>query len=234
MDSELCVPRFKAVIVDHDDCAVDSSRHIHHPAHLEIMKILRPLVTPCDLGGWFSINSSSTGLRHYLVHELRFTNDELLQEYEVWRTFTTDAPIPPFYPGFIDLLVRLKKHGCAVIVCSHSEETQITRHYASTGFTPDAIYGWSHDKAKTKPNSYPIDDTIRVLGLSSPSEICVVDDMSPGIVMAQKTGAYPVAAAWGPSFNLSKDVHDFMVANVPTICESIPALSQFLFTTPTK
>ena len=34
--------KFQCLILDHDDTAVDSTREIHYPAHLEVMQTLRP------------------------------------------------------------------------------------------------------------------------------------------------------------------------------------------------
>jgi HAD superfamily hydrolase (TIGR01509 family) len=222
-------PKFKCVIVDHDDTAVDSSRHIHHACHVEIMKALRPNITPVDLGEWFVINSRSGGLKAYF-QSLKFTEEELRQEHARWAEFTQKSPIPPFYPGFVELMERLQKSGSLIVVSSHGPADQIYRHYFSTKrVVPNAVYGWDPDPSKNKPSPWLIEDVVRIFGLASPAECCVIDDMRPGIDMAEAAGAYPICAAWGPAFGLSKEIREFMTAHCKTRCKSVADLEQFLF-----
>jgi len=119
--------KYKCLILDHDDTAVDSTSHIHHPAHLEAMKILRPGLKPLDLKGWFLINFDP-GIMTYLTEELNLTSSELEEEFNIWRSFTSSR-IPHFYPGFLELLHRYRKEGGLLAVVSHSQEDLIRRDY---------------------------------------------------------------------------------------------------------
>jgi phosphoglycolate phosphatase/pyrophosphatase PpaX len=38
--------RYRCLLVDHDDTAVDSTSAVHYPAHLEALRELRPGRTP--------------------------------------------------------------------------------------------------------------------------------------------------------------------------------------------
>jgi len=49
---------YQCLILDHDDTAVNSTALIHHPSHLESMRLLRPRAEAIDLEGWFLKTSS--------------------------------------------------------------------------------------------------------------------------------------------------------------------------------
>ena len=34
--------RYRCILIDHDDTAVDSTEAVHYPAHVEALRILRP------------------------------------------------------------------------------------------------------------------------------------------------------------------------------------------------
>ena len=99
--------RFKCVILDHDDTAVDSTASIHYQAHVEVMRILRPDQEPISLDGWF-LKNFDPGIMEYLIDELRFDEAEIEKEYQVWRDFTTSST-PRFFPGFIEALIKYRK-----------------------------------------------------------------------------------------------------------------------------
>ena len=92
--------RYKCLILDHDDTAVNSTSVIHYPAHLAVMKILRPDVKPIDLDGWF-IKNFHPGIMNYLVRELGMNDRELDVEHGIWRDYNTKH-MPDFFPGFIE------------------------------------------------------------------------------------------------------------------------------------
>jgi len=101
--------RFKCLILDHDDTAVDGTARVHYPAHLQAMALLRPGVTPVDLDEWFRKNFEP-GILSFLKDELGMTEAELKLEYDVWREFTT-RDRPQFYPGFLEAIADYKDHG---------------------------------------------------------------------------------------------------------------------------
>ncbi len=219
--------RFKAIIIGHDDTVVDSSRLIHHPAHIESMRVLRPDHIPCSLSEWFSINASPGGLMKY-YQDLQFTKEEYQKEHEMWLQYSQATHIPRFYDGILTLLKKIQSAGVPIIICSNSPSSQIIRHYVGTGVFPNAIYGWNPDKTLNKPHPWPVHDTVRRLGLTSPNEVCVIDDMTPGIKMARIAGAFPICAAWGPTFDLCHDVRQYMKDNSVYICPTVNDLANML------
>jgi phosphoglycolate phosphatase/pyrophosphatase PpaX len=189
--------RFKCIILDHDDTAVDSTASIHYPAHVKVMKILRPGQKPIDINGWF-LKNFHPGIIRYLVDELGMNEIEIEKEYQIWREFTTKS-IPHFFPGFLETLKQYRQRGGIVSVVSHSERDIIEKHYRlsdpSNKFIPDIIYGWNDDETKRKPSSWPVKRILNTFHLD-PHDALIVDDLKPAVVMSQQTGVPVAAAGW--------------------------------------
>lgn len=158
-----------------------------------------------------------------IFNELSFGTDEHKVEYQIWRDFTTRLT-PEFYTGFIDMLKAFRDAGGLVIVVSHSEEDQIKRHYAAAGFIPDSVYGWSTDPQKTKPNPWPVLDLCSNFNVK-PEEVCVLDDLMPGIVMAKASGAYAAGACWGHNIPL---IREDMKKSCDALFNEVPLFHKFL------
>ncbi len=190
--------RYACLIIDHDDTAVDSSETIHYPAHLEMMKKLRPGLPAISLDGWFQKNFDP-GVMGFLVDELGLTKEELLQEFEIWRGFTSER-IPNFYPGVLELLREFRSQGGKIAVVSHSERDLIERDYRSASpedpFIPDLIFGWDHDASRRKPHPWPALEALARFGCD-PEEAIILDDLKPGVLMGQASGVSVAGAGWG-------------------------------------
>ena len=189
---------FKCLILDHDDTAVASTPTIHYPAHIEAMRVLRPGVKPLELRDWFKKNFDP-GIIEYLTLELGMNESELITEYRIWRGFNLKR-IPPFFPGFLELLSEFKSRGGLVTVVSHSEKEIIEGHYRAhnqvIGWTPDMIFGWDEDESKRKPSAYPVERILETFKLQ-PREALIIDDLKPGVVMARIAGVPMAASGWG-------------------------------------
>ena len=200
--------RYRCLIIDHDDTAVDSTRRVHYPAHLRSMELLRPELPPIDIDTWFRKNCDP-GIMAFLVDELRLTPDELAVENKVWREHTA-RETPHFFPGFLDALAAYKAEGGRVAVVSHSESHVILSHYrrAAGGLAvePDLVFGWDLGPDKRKPNPYPVHETVRLLGLAL-RDVLVLDDLKPGIVMAQAAGVDAAGAGWAHDIS---SIREFM------------------------
>ena len=71
----------------------------------------------------------------YLVGELALNNQELAQEFQIWRRWTTSRT-PPFFPGFLEVLGEYHDQGGKVAVISHSERDVIESHYRNSSGSP--------------------------------------------------------------------------------------------------
>ena len=201
---------YSCLILDHDDTAVDSTAAIHHPAHIETMRVLRPGRRPVELEEWWAKNFDP-GVMEYLTGELGFTEEEIQEEYRIWREFTVSRSAP-FFPGFIEALIEYKDRGGKIAVVSHSDGDLIERDYRRARpegeLIPDLIYGWDFDPEKRKPSPRPVEEILRTFGLT-PEEALIVDDLKPGLIMAERTGVAFAAAGW--SHDIPK-IRDYMQA----------------------
>jgi beta-phosphoglucomutase-like phosphatase (HAD superfamily) len=188
--------RYRLLLIDHDDTAVDSTAAIHYPAHLEALRVMRPGLPRPSIEEWWTVNFKP-GIMEHLKDDLGFNETELWREFEIWRSFTT-CRVPPFFPGFRDLLVSFRDRGGLVAVVSHSEQENILRDYRQPGppaFEPDLVFGWDHDPARRKPDPWPVREALARLAVDA-REALVVDDLRPGVLMARAAGVDAVGAAW--------------------------------------
>lgn len=191
------MPRYRCLLIDHDDTAVASTAAVHYPAHLEALRQMRPGREAPTLEQWLRWNFHP-GIMEYLVGELAMTPAELEREYAIWRSFTLGT-VPPFFPGFPELLRDFRAAGGKVAVISHSEADVIEGHYRANGVPgsgPDLVFGWVADASRRKPSAWPAREALRQFGLS-PAEALVLDDLKPGVVMSEEAGIALAAAGWG-------------------------------------
>ena len=204
--------KIKCLILDHDDTAVDSTATVHFPAHLEVMKRLRPNQPVIDLNTWFEKNFDP-GIMTYLTEEIGLNKEEMDEEYRIWQEFN-ESRNPTFYPGFPELMRDYIREGGIIAVVSHSTDVHIRRHYeyGASGVMPDFIFGWDHDPERRKPSPWPVIRILEETGLKR-GDVLVVDDLKPGVEMAKAAGVPVAAAGWGHS--------------IPSIREAMKGLCDF-------
>ena len=205
---------------------MDGTRQVHYPAHVRAMEVLRPGREPVDLDTWFCRNFEP-GIIHFLVDEIGLSPAELAVEHEIWREFTA-RHVPHFYPGFLDALAAYKAHGGSIAVVSHSERHVILDHYraAANGrdVVPDVVFGWDMEAELRKPSPYPVHQIVRLLGVD-PREVLVVDDLKPGVVMAQAAGVDAAAAGWSHDIPA---IREFMSRTCVAYFDSVPEFAAFI------
>ena len=216
--------KFDVLILDHDDTCVNSTATIHYPAHLEIMKEMRPDHSPVDLDGWFTKNFHP-GIMHYLQKELEFSREELDQELLIWRKFN-EMQTPEFFPGIKELISGFRKAGGRITVVSHSEERFIRRFYREKApeQEPDLIFGWNDDPEKRKPNPWPAREILKTFNIE-PSRTLLIDDLRPGIDMAKALNIPTAGAGWGHSIPV---IQDYMSKNTDYYFKTVKDLNIFL------
>jgi phosphoglycolate phosphatase len=218
--------RYKCLILDHDDTAVNSTAEIHYPAHQEVMQVLRPHLTPISLDGWF-LKNFNPGIMEYLTQELGFDEEEIQIEYRIWRRHTTQR-IPHFFPGFIEALTRYRELGGIIAVVSHSERDIIERHYRSgsggLALLPDVIYGWNYDEEQRKPSPYPVNCILADFGVGEENAL-IVDDLKPGVLMARATGVAVAAAGWGHSI---PEIREYMQKCCVEYLETVEQFREYI------
>jgi phosphoglycolate phosphatase/pyrophosphatase PpaX len=217
--------RYRLLIIDHDDTAVDSTAAVHYPAHLEALRVLRPGVPRPSIEDWWLANFEP-GIMEHLVHGLGMNEAELAREFEIWRSFTASRRAP-FFRGFRELLADFRGRGGRVAGVSHSERENILRDYRQSGgpvFEPDLVFGWDHDPARRKPDPWPVRESLSRLGVAA-GEAVVLDDLRPGVVMARAAGVAAVGAGWA---HRVPRIRDWMRANCLAYFVTVEELGAFL------
>lgn len=216
--------KYKCLILDHDDTSVQSTPHIHYPAHLEVMKQLRPGSRPASLDEWF-LKNFSPGIMEYMTGELGFSNEEIKEEYRIWREYSS-RHIPPFFPGYLEILLEFKNRGGIITVVSHSEEDLIRRDYkfAEAADIPGLVFGWDFDSEKRKPNPYPVLEILKHYKLQ-PEEALILDDLKPAVEMSLKTSVPIAAAGWG--HNIPR-IREYMKKHCTYYLETVEELRTLL------
>jgi phosphoglycolate phosphatase/pyrophosphatase PpaX len=217
--------RYKCLILDHDDTMVESTPHIHYPAHIEVMKALRPGHPATDLNEWF-LKNFSPGIMEYMSEELGFSEEEIQEEYRIWREYSEDK-IPPFFPGLLEIMDEFKKAGGIITVVSHSDEDRIRRDYSHAGYAhlPELVFGWDFDENKRKPHPYPVLRILEHYGLE-PAEALILDDLRPAVEMSRSSGVPIAAAGWGHDV---PEIREWMQKHCMVYLQRVEELRALLF-----
>ena len=215
--------RYRALVLDHDDTVVESTRFVHYPAFLLGMEKLRPEVE-VSLEGFFLLNFRP-GIHAYYKDVVKLNDEEYRYEYDVWQDYVS-AHTPAIYPGIRELLRRHKNAGGLIFVSSHSVKEQILRDYRENGLPePDGVYGWELPPEKRKPDPFALRDIMERFDLA-PEEIVMVDDLRFGCEMAKSCGVTSVGALWAHEIS---EIHDYMRLCSDHCCGSVTELETFLF-----
>ncbi len=216
--------KVQCLILDHDDTAVDSTREIHYPAHIEVMQTLRPQQPPISLEEWYQKNFDP-GIMAYLQGELGMNPEELKTEFEIWRNYTSTR-VPHFFPGFLEVLRDFHALGGRIAVVSHSESHIIERDYRerSKDLIPEMIFGWDHDETKRKPSPWPVARILEEFGVS-PDRALILDDLKPAVLMSEASGVPVAAAGWGHSI---PEIQQYMRGHCVAFFESISEFRGFV------
>jgi len=220
--------KYKCLFLDHDDTSVNSTPIIHHRAHIEVMKIMRPQLPPLSLDEWFKKNFNP-GIMEYMKEDLRMTDEEVEIEYGIWRKYAEEIT-SDFFPGIIETLIQYRNRGGKIVVVSHSDKDLIERDYKTNGFfgeesfLPDMIFGWTTDATKRKPNPWPVITSLELFGIA-PKDSIIIDDLKPGVIMGKNAGVDIVAAGW--SHNIP-EIKQYMKENTIAYFNSVEEFRNFL------
>jgi hypothetical protein len=95
-----------------------------------------------------------------------------------------------------DIISEFQNEGGIVTVVSHSESHEIVEDYRRENIlVPELVFGWELGLEKIKPSTYPVDTIINNYDLDR-SEILVLDDLRPGLEMANKAKVPFATAGW--------------------------------------
>ncbi len=216
--------RYRCLILVHDDTVVKSTPNIHYPSFIEALEVLRPDVQ-LTLEEFVSY-CFSPGFTELCKDVLNFNEEEQAYQQKIWKNYTKSKS-PDFYEGFPELIREYKSLGGIITVVSHSEREQIERDYkVNCNLIPDLVFGWELLEHQRKPNPYPIIEIMKRYNLSE-SEVVVVDDLKPGLVMAKSCNIPFIGAGWSKK---SDEIINYMKANSDYYFSSVKALKDFIIT----
>ena len=210
------MPKYRCLVLDHDDTVVQSEATINYPYFCYILDQFRPgqKIT----WGEYIRGCCDLGFAEMCRRNYQFTEQELVDEYYGWKEFIR-SHIPAPYAGIKEIILRQKAEGGILCVVSHSNEEIIRRDYQTHfGIQPDDIYGWDYPEHQRKPNPYPLEQIMDKYSLS-PDDLIVVDDMRPAWEMASKVGVKTALATWSKQ-------------DVPDIAAELTNLYDFSFSSP--
>lgn len=187
------MPKYKCLVLDHDDTVVQSMKTLSYPFFLYELEQFRPGAT-ISLEDYI-LECHQLGFAELCRQRFHFTDEEMKQEHKQWMEYIMNH-IPAPYPGIDRIIHRQKEEGGLICVVSHSHTDNISRDYhAHFGIQPDAIYGWELEPHQRKPNPWPLEDIMTRFDLKR-DEILVVDDMKLACQMAQPLGVKVCYAGW--------------------------------------
>jgi phosphoglycolate phosphatase-like HAD superfamily hydrolase len=148
--------RKKCLILDHDDTIINSQESIHYPLFVEVLKILRPNITPVDFEKFIEL-SNEVGfvkmcrmLYHYNAEEIQF-------EYEHWKKHSSLIEAPTF-DGIKEFLTAFEKAGGVIIVYTMNSKQNVEQDYERLfNMIPKSII--SHDQYHVLRKPYRSIDT---------------------------------------------------------------------------
>lgn len=186
--------RYPCLVLDHDDTVVDSTAHIHYPAFLAGVELLRPGQVSMTLEEYFRMNYDP-GLGAYYRETLGLTDAELEMESRCWLDYVA-SHVPTVYPGMEQIIQEQLARGGHVCVASHSRRENILRDYQANGLPePELVYGSELPQERQKPRPWPLLDIMERLGLEA-GQLLMVDDLPLGCQMAQAAQVPFAAAGW--------------------------------------
>ncbi len=217
--------KYKCLILDHDDTAVNSTATIHYPCFVEYLEKFYPrFAKNYTLDEYFRKNFIP-GIVELFRDELGFSAEELKKEEAYWAEYVK-GKIPTAYPGIAEILERFLSLGGILVVDSHSYTENILRDYRANALpTPTRVYGWDLPADCRKPSPFTVLEVTRDFSLS-PSEVLVVDDLKPGFDMARAAGVDFAAAGWAYDV---PEIEAFMRKHSDYYLKTVRDLSEILF-----
>ncbi|MBQ3381103.1 MAG: HAD hydrolase-like protein [Oscillospiraceae bacterium] len=215
--------KYRLLVFDHDDTAVNSTATIHHPCFVRFLEEYYP-GRSCSLEEYF-LKNFSPGFLAMCREEYGMDDETLEKETAYWRAYVSSR-VPKAYPGIRELMLRHRREGGMLAVISHSYGDNILRDYRLNGLPePDLVFGWEMPPEKRKPSPWPLQEVLRQSGLK-PEQALVIDDLKPGYDMAKSCGVPFAAAGWA---NDIPEIEAFMRRFSGLYFKTVSALTAYLF-----
>lgn len=218
------MPRYRCLVLDHDDTVVQTERAIGYPYFREYLKKIRP---GTELSFQEYVHLFHNAIFPDVCREhWQFTEEEQAEEYRDWQIYRRTM-VAPLCPGMDSVIRRQKAEGGLICVVSLSDREDVLHDYRHHfGFEPDAVYGKELPRHRRKPEPWPVFDIMERFGLN-PEQMLMVDDMRLGWSMASACGVDTAFAAW------SRQDFPELMTEMKEICrfsfDSVGEFEEFLF-----
>ncbi len=219
------MPKYKCLVLDHDDTIVDSTAEIHYPCFIEYLdKFYKGESEKWSLETYL-IKNFHPGITSILRDELGMSPEQMKHEVDYWANYVEDH-IPTAYDGISEIMADFRADGGIIAVNSHSLLKYIKRDIAYNRLpVPDIIYSWDLPEEQRKPSPYTLFDLMSRYDLR-PDEVIVVDDLKPGYDMARGAGVTFAAAGWAYGI---PEIEGFMRPNCDYYLKTVEELRRVLF-----
>ena len=215
--------KYRCLIVDHDDTVVNSTATVHFPCFQEYMARYRPGYS-CSLEHYIRRNFHP-GVVAFFRDEVGLSEEEMGHEQVYWNAYVQNH-VPRACPGVADILRRQKADGGLLCVISHSYRDNILRDYRENGLPePDAVFGWECPPHLRKPSPWAVEQIMDRFNLKT-DQILILDDLKPGLDMANAAGVDFAAAGWAYDI---PEIEGFMRENCAHYFKTAEAFGGWLF-----
>lgn len=206
-------PRYKCLVLDHDDTVVQSEATVNYPCFCRFLEQYKPGMS-ISLEDYVGDCNQMTFI-DMCRKRFAMTDEELHFEYLFWKDYAA-SHVPDAFGGIRELLHRFRQAGGVICVSSMAARDNILRDYRTHfDLEPDRIFGWDLPEAHRKPDPWALQQIQAEFGFE-PEEILVVDDMKFAVPMARSAGCPIAFAGWGRKA-------------FPQICKEMEALCDFRF-----
>ena len=217
------MPRFRCLVLDHDDTTVNSTRTVNYPQFQLALKHFRPGFTMSE--DEYILNCFHMGFYEMCDQVLHYTAEEIAEHLVMWKDYHKSHH-PPFFDGMPQLLQQYRADGGLVCVVSHSSSDVILSAYEKAGVpAPDLIFGAELPTEQMKPNPWPLEQIMTKFSLQ-PQECLVVDDAPLGGKMARALGVPFACAGW---YGMLPEIECKMKEESDFFFSSVSEFSDFLF-----
>ena len=150
--------------------------------------------------------------------------EELIEEQEFWFNYAKKH-VSKAFDGIKEIMEEQKRCGGLVVVVSHSYAYNILKDYEYNNLpNPDMIFGWEEPREERKPSPTPLFKIMDKYNLNK-EDILVIDDLKPGLDMANSAGVNFAAAGWCSIEENEK----YMRQHAQHYCKSVDDLKKLCF-----
>lgn len=213
----------KVFIFDFDDTIADSTPKIHYPAYKKFCEMIK--IKPLTLEQYYREMFYHTYSE--FIENMHLTKEQYDLEFSNWKQYTAKIKPKPF-KGILSLLKKIQKNGHKLVICSQSNLEAIENFFNSVDIKPDLIIaGDRKHPERNKPYNYPI-ELIKKKYKVETSQMMVIDDMKPGLLMAKNNKIKSVGVMYsGFHESLKNEIAKLSSVVVNSVEELIAVVNEF-------